>query len=162
MRSHLLRVLVAVTIVLTVVSPAAAGSASSPKHTATLDAAYVEQLVQTVSLSAFIGIASGPRDTWFDWSNDGCSAPLVGNTGRSFDFTTACRRHDFGYRNLRLLERRYGTGRTYWNAASRQRVDKRFLADMRDHCASRPWYDKPTCQAWATTFYSAVRVAGGP
>ena len=34
-----------------------------------------------------------------DWSNDGCSAPIVGSEGRSFNFRAACDRHDFGYRN---------------------------------------------------------------
>jgi phosphate-selective porin OprO/OprP len=25
-----------------------------------------------------------------------------------------------------------------------------------------PWYDEPTCLAWARAFYTAVRLAGGP
>ena len=104
-------------------------------------------------------LAAVGSDTWFDWSTDFCSAPLVGNTGRSFNFTNACRRHDFGYRNLQLLDRRYGGG--HWNSANRRRVDQQFLLDMKQHCWSRPWYDEPTCLAWAETFYTAVRVAGG-
>ena len=38
-----------------------------------------------------------------DWTTDGCSAPVVGNEGRSFNFTQACVRHDFGYRNIKRL-----------------------------------------------------------
>ena len=98
-------------------------------------------------------------DPWFDWSTDFCSAPLIGNTGRSFNFTNACRRHDFGYRNLHLLDRRYGAG--HWTPANRLRVDRQFLADLRNHCFARAWYDEPSCLAWASAFYSAVRLAGG-
>ncbi len=150
---HVLRVFVAVTTVLTVASPASAG----PVHSATNDRAFVEQMLYATPITGFV--ASVGSDTWFDWSTDFCSAPLVGNTGRSFNFTEPCRRHDFGYRNLRLLERRYGMD--YWNGTERRRVDQQFLADMKHHCWSRPWYDEPTCLTWAATFYSAVRLAGG-
>jgi Prokaryotic phospholipase A2 len=150
---HVLRVFVAVTTVLTVASPAFAG----PVHSAATDRAFVEQMLYATPISGFV--ASVGSDTWFDWSTDFCSAPLVGNTGRTFNFTEPCRRHDFGYRNLRLLERRYGID--YWNSTERRRVDQQFLADMKHHCWSRPWYDEPTCLAWAATFYSAVRLAGG-
>lgn len=155
MRVHL-RLLVAVTSVLTVASPVSAG----PVHSAASDQATVERLLHNSSMPAFL--AAVGTDPWFDWSTDFCSAPLVGNTGRSFNFTSSCRRHDFGYRNLQLLERRYGTGSTYWNSSSRKRVDQRLLADMRNHCFGRPWYDEPTCLAWAETFYAAVRTFGGP
>src|SRR5580765_274282 len=116
MRS-VLRVLVAVTIVLTASSPASAGSAHSP----TTDAAYVDTLLFHTSINDFQRLIT-TGDRWFDWSSDGCSAPLVGNTGRSFDFTKACKRHDFGYRNLHLLEAHYGSGSTYWNASDRKQV----------------------------------------
>ncbi len=150
---HVLRVFVAVTIVLTVASPASAGSV----HSAANDRVFVERLLYATPISSFV--AAVGSDVWFDWSTDFCSAPLVGNTGRSFDFTNACRRHDFGYRNLQLLDRRYGTGD--WNSTGRKRVDQQFLTDMKRHCWSRPWYDEPTCLAWAATFYSVVRLVGG-
>ena len=150
---HLPRVLVAVTSVLTVASPAFAGSV----HSAVADTAYVERMMFSTPMSGFL--AAVGTDQWFDWSTDFCSAPLVGNTGRSFNFTNACRRHDFGYRNLHLLDRRYGPG--HWTATSRLRVDRQFLADMRQHCWARAWYDEPTCLAWAEAFYTAVRAAGG-
>ena len=105
---HVLRVLVAVTIMLTVASPASAGSV----HSASADQAFVERMLYATPMSTFV--AAVGSDPWFDWSTDFCSAPLVGNTGRSFNFTNACRRHDFGYRNLQLLDRRYGAG--HWNS----------------------------------------------
>lgn len=164
MRVHL-RVLVAVTSVLTVASPASAGPLTSSArpasaHSAPADVAFIETMLYQVSISSFTN-STRTGDPWFDWSTDWCSAPLVGSTGRSFDFRAPCRRHDFGYRNLQLLERRYGTGGTYWNRASRKRVDQQLLADMKDHCGSRPWYDQITCVAWAETFYAAVRIAAG-
>ena len=150
---HVLRVLVAVTIVLTVASPALAGSVRSPSA----DQAFVERMLYATPISEFL--AAVGDDTWFDWSTDFCSAPLVGNTGRSFNFTDACRRHDFGYRNLHLLDRRYGAG--HWTPLTRLRVDRQFLVDMRHHCWSRAWYDEPSCLAWAAAYYRAVRLAGG-
>ena len=108
-----------------------------------------------------IGPDGGSGDSWFDWSTDFCSAPLVGNTGRSFNFTEPCRRHDFGYRNTKLLDQRYGEGR-YWNGESRRRVDQQFLADMKASCRARSVLLLPTCMSWAYTFYGAVRTFGGP
>lgn len=154
---HLARMLVAVTTCLTVASSALAG----PVRDAASDAAYVHHVLYRTSLDQFSRfVATGDR--WFDWSTDWCSAPLVGSTGRSFDFRWPCRRHDFGYRNLKLLERRYGSGGTYWNAAGRKRVDSQFLTDMRGHCRTRAVVLQPACLGWAVTFYGAVRVAGGP
>ena len=160
-----LAVLVAVTSVLTVVSPVAAGPPTAVRptvaHSATSDWAFVQQELYQVSLRTFVGaIATGDR--WFDWSNDGCSAPLVGDTGFSFNFRDPCRRHDFGYRNLKVLEKRYGKGGTYWNSTSRRRVDHQFLADMKAHCRGRALTLQVQCFSWAETFYTAVRVAGGP
>lgn len=168
-----LRVLVAVTSVLTVASPASA----APSHDMSPDRAFVERLLYSTPLDAFVEIAQGTPDPWFDWSTDLCSAPLVGNTGRSFDFTDACRRHDFGYRNLKLIDQRYSCagspngqvcdegriapGRS-WNHASRMRVDQQLRADTRAHCKARRAWDRPTCYAWSETFYRAVRIAGGP
>ena len=63
------------------------------------------RLTFSVSLSQFIATADSPnRDARLDWTTDGCSAPVVGSTGRSFDFTDACRRHDFAYRNFQDID----------------------------------------------------------
>lgn len=177
---HLARVLVAVTSMLTAMSTSilplsvgagpAIGSATAwaaGGGSAEADRAFVERMQFATSLAAFSDAARrrvGPdgraADAWFDWSTDYCSAPLVGNTGRSFNFTEPCRRHDFGYRNAKLLDRRYGAGR-YWNSSTRKRTDQQFLADMLDHCSTRWIFDRPSCVAWAYTYYGAVRAAGG-
>jgi len=149
------RLLVVIAFVLGVAGPAAAQASAA--HDARGDLAFVDTMMFDTSIKAFTtAVRSG--DTWFDWSTDGCSAPLVGNTGRSFDFTAACHRHDFGYRNLRRLEDRYGVDE--WNSATRKEVDQQFLADMRAHCHGRSFLLRPTCYAWAQTFYAAVRLAG--
>ena len=157
--------LVAVTSVLTVLSPATAGpvhAAGPAVHTPGSDWAYVQYQLYGVSLGTFLTTAGSPgRDPWFDWSTDYCSAPLVGNTGLSFDFHGPCRRHDFGYRNLQLLDRRYGAG-GYWNGTNRRRVDQQFLADMKAHCRGRAVWLQASCFSWAETFYAAVRLVGGP
>jgi Prokaryotic phospholipase A2 len=152
-------VLVAVTSVLTVVSPALAGSPRG--HSAVADWAYVRHELYDVPLRQFIADAAS-ADRWFDWSTDGCSAPLLGDTGRSYNFREACRRHDFGYRNLHLLEYRYGLGRDFWNSTNRRRVDQQFLADMKSHCRGRALLLQPSCFGMAHGYYTAVRVAGGP
>lgn len=159
-----LAVLVAVTSVLTVASPVFAGRLDSYRpaaHSASADWAYVQKELFDVSLRDFVSaIAAGDR--WYDWTSDGCSAPLVGDTGMSFNFRDPCRRHDFGYRNLQALERRYGKGSTYWNGTNRKRVDQQFLSDMKAHCQTRAITLRLQCTGWAETFYAAVRVAGGP
>ncbi|MEY3691307.1 MAG: hypothetical protein RJB57_962 [Actinomycetota bacterium] len=95
---------------------------------------------------------STAHDPRLDWSSDGCSAPVLGSTGRSFDFTLPCRRHDFAYRNLGRME-----GGRRWTPALRNRVDRRFLTDMRTHCSARPRIDRGPCRTWANLYYTVVR-----
>jgi hypothetical protein len=118
----------------------------------------VRRLVFSSPLAHFITAADrGERDPRLDWTSDGCSAPLVGGTGRSFDFTNACRRHDFGYRNFSRID-----GGIWWDAPTRRRVDDKFLADMRSSCSRRPTRDRLICRGWALVFYRTVRAYAGP
>lgn len=87
-----------------------------------------------------------------DWHTDYCSAPLVGSTGRSFNFRVPCQRHDFAYRNLKRLGK--------WNEEMRRQVDDLFRNDMRLTCAKRNFTQRYNCLAWAETFYRAVRLWG--
>ena len=94
--------------------------------------------------------AADPR---FDWSTDGCSAPVVGSRGLTFDFREACLRHDFGYRNLKALG--------HFDEAHKLRVDEQFLDDMRASCARRRHrLTRARCRDWALLFYLAVRRFG--
>ena len=95
---------------------------------------------------------------YHDWTTDDCSAPGVGSTGVSFDFTHPCHRHDFGYRNYKRID--LLVEGEVWNEVNKRFTDDQFLEDMRDHCATRPYYLKTQCFAWAQTFYLAVRAFG--
>ena len=105
-----------------------------------------------ISLSEFIEKKNSPgRDPRMDWTDDGCSAPIVGSTGASFDFTQACERHDYGYRNSKDLGV-FGS--------DKKAIDDRFLQDMKDHCATRSVFLRGRCYNWAYTFYAGVRAFG--
>jgi hypothetical protein len=89
--------------------------APSP-HSLAQMVSVIERGVFATPLSAFPRFERTYRQQFreLDWTTDYCSSPLVGNTGRSFNFTTPCRRHDFGYRNFKLLSK--NTGIPFWNA----------------------------------------------
>ncbi|MCX6518272.1 MAG: phospholipase A2 [Actinobacteria bacterium] len=120
--------------------------------------AQIETFVFRTPLATFISTADSPtRDARLDWSSDGCSAPIIESTGRTFDFRNACRRHDFGYRNYSRLD-----NGTKWTSALRARVDAVFLKDMHADCARRPRVVRASCTLWAQTFYRFVRTYAGP
>lgn len=139
-------------------SPDPARAAAAPGPDPARDAAAVESLVHGIPLADFARSRAAWRRAWpwLDWSTDGCSAPLVGDRGRTFDFTWACRRHDFAYRNLRRI------GPPHWSATARDRADARFLEDMRDSCAARRASQRAGCERWAAVYHGAVRALGGP
>ena len=117
-----------------------------------------ETLLFRTSLPAFVATAdSAAHDMRLEWGTDGCSAPIVQSTGRSFDFYNACRRHDFGYRNMS----RFKNGRA-WNQALRLRIDEQFRKDARASCTSKLRLAKVQCLAWAETYFRAVRSFGAP
>ena len=100
-------------------------------------------------LSDYYRQTNGP-----DWSDNGCSGPTPPVI---FD-ATACRQHDFGYRNVS----KYAAGR---NETVRKLVDSRFLSNMYLNCDRRwsRWYQAPlrvACKADALVFYGAVRNFG--
>lgn len=96
-----------------------------------------------------------------DFSTDGCSnwflPDHMNDTGATYDFTTACWHHDFGYRNYR----RFKAGGLVPNPeGSRGRLDAMFLADMDANCAPRPAWQRPTCYARADLYHWLVRTYG--
>jgi len=117
-----------------------------------------QNLVFKTSLTRFIQIAdSTSKDSRLTWTTDGCSVPVLGSTGRTFDFYNACRRHDFAYRNIGKLD-----GGKWWTAEMREKVDSVFRKDMLAHCRQRPKNTRRSCTAWAETYFTAVRVYAGP
>ena len=89
-----------------------------------------------------------------DWTSDGCSAPIVGSQGRSFNFRSACNRHDFGYRNFKNLG--------LFDTSTRTLIDEQLNRDMNTYCDSQRRTFKVRCIAWSEIFYTMVRAAGGP
>lgn len=133
----------------------AASVATPSPHSAATLGSVVERGVFATELTEFPRFVRENRRFYrdLDWSTDYCSAPFVGNTGRSFNFRLPCQRHDFGYRNLKIIGA--------FTEENRRRVDDRFLADMKTTCAPRPVTQKYNCYLWADTFYAAVRVFAG-
>lgn len=88
----------------------------------------------------------------FDWSSDGCTRSP--DRPRGFDFTDACARHDFGYRN-------YGQGRVKANPtdAQREQVDLRLKGDLMNVCDRER--ERQSCRALAQTYFEVTRKAGG-
>ncbi len=120
--------------------------------------AVVERLLFRSSLATFVKEADSPkRDDRMDWTTDGCSAPVVGSTGRSFNFYNACRRHDFGYRNYSKIK----NGKL-WTATLRAKVDAVFKRDMNADCAKRNATERANCLGWMDLFYNVVRTYAGP
>jgi hypothetical protein len=89
-----------------------------------------------------------------DWTTDGCSAPIVGSEGKSFNFRSACDRHDFGYRNFKNLG--------LFDTTTRTLIDEQLHRDMNRACDSQRRTFKVRCVAWSEIFYTMVRAAGGP
>ena len=167
--------LVAVSSVLTALS----SLSTTPPPEVSRDVAFIESVVFQTPIREFdrSRFMWRRQHRWFDWSTDGCSAPLVGGEGRSFNFISACRRHDFGYRNLKLLDQRYNCGDTqpgsvcsvnswtygrFWNSTQRQRIDEQFNRDMLEYCSSRRRTFRFRCEAWAFAYFKSVRAIGGP
>ena len=110
------------------------------------------------------------KDYWFDTSTDFCSSSP--DTGLYFDFKAPCVRHDFGWRNLKKLDRHWncaGSSRDhpcssgaygrYWNTSNKRVVNSQFLSDMNAHCATRSIFYRQACYDTAAVYYSVVSLA---
>ncbi len=95
---------------------------------------------------------SETHDPRMDYSDDGCSVPILGSDADIFGFEAACERHDFGYRNSKRLGLFDGYKRT---------VDAVFGRDLYDTCEDVIVFARKQCKTMAAAYYSAVRVAGG-
>ena len=146
-------------------SPVIAASSRGERTVATTstpDRGIVDRLVFDTPLKRFrIERTRAKRvHRWLITSTDGCSAPIVGSSGRSFNFRLACERHDLAYANYSVLSR-LSLG-VEWNASLRAKVDDRFQRDLQDTCSKRRHSERLRCDAWAVVFFHAVRLAAGP
>lgn len=87
-----------------------------------------------------------------DWTTDGCSAPIVGSEGRTFDFRVPCARHDFSYRNFTALG--------VLDESLRARIDEQFRRDLYRSCERQLRTRRVRCVAWAELFVEVVRRVG--
>lgn len=105
------------------------------------------------SLEEFLAMKRSPaRDPRMDYSDDGCSAPVLGSESFWFHFREACERHDFGYRNSKRL----GLFDTY-----KERIDLRFADDMLAACEEEAWWQRRPCRWMAGVYFGAVSIGGG-
>jgi RHS repeat-associated protein len=79
-----------------------------------------------------------------------CSSP-TGNTGATFDFTTACLTHDLGYDLMRFFNTSGANGST------RRAVDRLLGSDTAAHCGGRHWAIRGICHGWSKAFAAAVK-----
>ncbi|WP_293910055.1 phospholipase A2 [Deinococcus sp.] len=86
-----------------------------------------------------------------DWSTDGCSTPPGLDFGYHETFRPACLVHDFGYHNLRLLER---------TPENRTRTDEAFFSNLKAICAARFPPERPSCYVVAYMYEEGVRLGG--
>ena len=72
-----------------------------------------------------------------------------------FDFSIACGRHDFGWRNLKEY---HDDQAPMWHVANKDRVDAGFLYDMRSRCSAMSALNRIACDTTARIYYTAVRL----
>jgi hypothetical protein len=94
---------------------------------------------------------------YMDWSTDGCSAPVLGNG--PYNFSKACLRHDFGYRNLKRIENTFR--QDTWRWRNKANVDTRFGLDMDDRCREFNGFARQPCYSLSGVYEKAVRAFGG-
>ncbi|RFU86025.1 hypothetical protein DY218_14050 [Streptomyces triticagri] len=81
----------------------------------------------------------------FNWTTDYCSSSPDNPFG--FPFSTACARHDFGYRN-------YKAAGSF--DANKPRLDNAFHEDLKRVCNAYSGAQRTSCNATAWTYYQAV------
>ena len=143
------RFLLVLVLALAALIPAGAASATTADK-ATVLAGWTQP---TAASTTAWNEARLNRDKWqsygFDWTTDNCSASPDRPLG--FNFTNACRHHDFGYRNYKDLGQ---------FPANKARVDDTFYADLKRVCAGYSTLVRPACLSLAWTYYQAVNIFG--
>ncbi|MFF6781606.1 phospholipase A2 [Streptomyces sp. NPDC012510] len=167
-------------LLLTGAAPALAGPARSDGAPSTQAAAAAPTKAQRLAkLKTVTGDSSASQTKWytalgqhrtnkqaikkykFNWDTDYCSWAPEKIAG-GYDFSFACYRHDFGYRNYKKI-----AGKAAFKRSHKLRIDKAMLGDMNRACGQRFWADpltpaarkkaKAACLKTAKKYYSAVR-----
>lgn len=129
---------------------------ASPAAAVTIDQklAVMSSFTQTSETSYLAWYAARQNQpAWaaygFDWSTDYCS--MSPDQPLGFDFRLPCARHDWGYRNYKLVSR---------FPENKSRLDDAFYADLRRKCATYSVWVRPSCYSLAWTYYQAVVAFG--
>lgn len=94
------------------------------------------------------GLGGAPR---FDWSSDQCSGPVISTAGHF------CFRHDFFYRNARMLRDQWGLPRGFAEDL-KDLADDRFAQEVLD--GTPRWPPRPELIVWGHGVGAAVSVFG--
>ena len=133
---------------------AATSLLAAPSLDVSDDIAFVSRITFETDLTTFARQRSmlARTNPHLDWSTDGCSAPIVGSEGRTFDFRIPCARHDFAYRNFTALG--------VLDETLRARIDDQFRRDLYRSCERQVRTRRVRCVAWAELFVEVVRRVG--
>lgn len=107
---------------------------AATEHGVIITTARLEVLVLLDDLFAaetadFVGRAAAASEDRLDWSTDGCSGPVPAVA------EDACLRHDFVYRNARMLRDQWGIDAAFAEQL-KEAADRRFGSDMEQLAAS--------------------------
>lgn len=145
-RSTLLAATLLTAIVAALLAGFAAPAQAAPTKAQLKDRANT--LMHGMTLAQFLKVKNGTKtgiDTYFNWSDDGCSGPP---NPYSDDFHDACLRHDFGFRN-------YGNGvQVDPTEPARLRINNRLKADTTNQCVAQG--NHATCKAAVSTYFHFV------
>ncbi|KEY69297.1 hypothetical protein S7711_01747 [Stachybotrys chartarum IBT 7711] len=108
-----------------------------------------DELLFSVTLSAFTSRRNARNPNTVDWTSDGCTTSPDNPLG--FPFVPACHRHDFGYHNYRAQSR--------FTESGKLRIDQNFRTDLYNQCATTSL--NSVCRGLADVYYAAVRAFGG-
>ncbi len=124
--------------------------------TTDLDEVLVElDDIATMPLARFAEVHSDPdrRSPLFDWSSDGCSGPIPPGA------TAACLRHDFLYRNARLLRDQWGLGEGF-ALAVKAAADRAFVVELTASYPAELLNLVPVVRTWIAFGGLVVRIFG--
>lgn len=152
-------VLLTLLVAIAPVSPAApsstaAGTTASSSVSAMASptaAGWINGMNKILDKSGSFFIADYGDPGYYDWSSDNCSWSPDNNP---YGFKWACRRHDYGYRNLKRGDDRY-PNHVMWNRKNKAVVDRQFHEDLYTHC--RVEHDNSSgCRNAADTYHGIV------
>ncbi|MEV0048979.1 phospholipase A2 [Saccharopolyspora shandongensis] len=136
------------------VAPASAETQASESFTPASSTAGVIDEAQRIMRLDNGSFMREPKNPPFDWSTDGCSAPIPGSEGWNIVFFNACAQHDFGYRNFGGR----GALKLDPTPTAKHAIDLRFHEEMKKLCTAHS--NNPVCFGVAQTYFDAVRQFG--